>query len=194
MAIESTVAKIPRYRAANRVDLTGMKFGFLTARKLIGVNKERRAVWLCDCDCGETVYCSGRALTKGMNTSCGCKRTLENHHGWKGFGGISQTRWSGMLNDARKRSLPVEISIEDAWKLFQDQDGVCALSGIELSFGEYAKRSKKLTASLDRIDSTKGYIRGNIQWVHKRINMMKQAMSDGEFVEFCTKVAMYNHI
>ena len=32
----------------------------------------------------------------------------------------------------------------------------------------------KGTASLDRIDSTKGYVRGNIQWVHKDINWFKR--------------------
>lgn len=43
-------------------------------------------------------------------------------------------------------------------------------------------------ASLDRIDSSKGYIPGNVQWVDKRVNYMKQALPEGEFAELCRLV------
>lgn len=49
-----------------------------------------------------------------------------------------------------------------------------------------------LTASLDRIDSSKGYIEGNVQWVHKRINKMKLDDSDTEFIEWCRLIADFN--
>lgn len=35
-------------------------------------------------------------------------------------------------------------------------------------------------ASLDRIDSSKGYIEGNVQFVSTPINYMKNTMSDSE--------------
>jgi archaellum component FlaC len=41
------------------------------------------------------------------------------------------------------------------------------------------------TASLDRVDSAKGYIKGNVQWVHKDINMMKQQYSQEYFIQMC---------
>ena len=46
--------------------------------------------------------------------------------------------------------------------------------------------------SIDRIDSNIGYELGNIQWVDKRINMMKGSLSNGEFINLCTLVADYN--
>lgn len=46
--------------------------------------------------------------------------------------------------------------------------------------------------SIDRINSDIGYEEGNIQWVDKRINMMKGSLSNKEFIELCTKVAKYN--
>lgn len=42
---------------------------------------------------------------------------------------------------------------------------------------------RELPLSLDRVDSSKGYIRGNIQWVTKRINWMKGDLSMEEFLE-----------
>jgi len=45
------------------------------------------------------------------------------------------------------------------------------------------------TASLDRIDSSKGYIEGNVQWVHKMVNMSKQQYTQEEFINMCIAVA-----
>lgn len=44
------------------------------------------------------------------------------------------------------------------------------------------------TASLDRIDSRHGYIPGNIQWLHKDINVMKWDHTTGRFIELCGMV------
>ena len=33
-------------------DITGQKFNKLTAIKRVGSDKNRRALWLCKCDCG----------------------------------------------------------------------------------------------------------------------------------------------
>ena len=43
-------------------------------------------------------------------------------------------------------------------------------------------------ASLDRIDSSKGYIEGNVQWVTYQANVSKHTMTMEELYEFCRKV------
>lgn len=48
------------------------------------------------------------------------------------------------------------------------------------------------TISLDRIDSTKGYIEGNVQWVHKSVNIMKSTLTQEQFINFCKLVAENN--
>jgi len=53
------------------------------------------------------------------------------------------------------------------------------------------KRNKQQTASLDRIDSSRGYEIGNIQWVHLITNQMKQALDESEFVEWCKDISNY---
>lgn len=74
--------------------------------------------------------------------------------------------------------------------LYNKQDGKCALSKINLPLNTLSYRN--LNLSLDRIDSNKGYVIGNVQWVDKRINMMKQSFSQDEFINMCIEVAKSN--
>ena len=59
-----------------------------------------------------------------------------------------------------------------------------------LSF-QSSSRVSDGTASLDRIDSSKGYTIDNVQWVHKKVNMMKKDMSDSEFIAWCNEISSY---
>lgn len=95
-------------------------------------------------------------------------------------------------NNSQVRDHEFKITIEDAWEQFKGQDGKCALSGlpIDLPKSRYELDSIK-TASLDRIDSSIGYTKENIQWVHKHINMMKRALVQSEFIELCKAVAQH---
>ncbi len=49
-----------------------------------------------------------------------------------------------------------------------------------------------MTASLDRIDSTKGYTLDNIQWIHKDLNKMKMNFANDYFIKTCKLVAENN--
>lgn len=53
-------------------DLTGERFGRLTAIKESGRNKKGRVIWLCLCDCGNYAEASSDHLQQGYTTSCGC--------------------------------------------------------------------------------------------------------------------------
>ncbi len=77
--------------------------------------------------------------------------------------------------------------MEQAWNVFVSQDGICALSGRKLTFGT-RKRAWQMTASLDRIDSSRGYEMDNIQWIHKRLQFMKNNLTDDEFVGWCRDI------
>lgn len=107
--------------------------------------------------------------------------------GWKGYEEISSTYLSSVKNSARYRDIKFNINIEYMWDLFLNQDRKCALSGIDLNFGSVA-RCNDITASLDRIDSSKGYIEENVQWIHKNINFMKQDFNEKYFIEMCNLV------
>ena len=74
------------------------------------------------------------------------------------------------------------------WRLFLIQKRKCALTNKILNFGKRS-RSVQCTASLDRIDSKKGYENGNVQWVHKDINKIKWDYDQDYFIEMCKLVA-----
>lgn len=57
------------------VDLTGMRFGRLTAVEVTEQRYNNSAIWRCHCDCGEEVLCSADALKRGSVRSCGCLQT-----------------------------------------------------------------------------------------------------------------------
>jgi hypothetical protein len=71
--------------------------------------------------------------------------------------------------------MTINITLEYIWDLLLEQNRKCALTGLPLTFAkDYNKSTLDQTASLDRIDSSVGYIIGNVQWVHKEINKIKR--------------------
>ncbi len=53
-------------------DLTGQRFGKLTALRPTGRKIGTNTAWLCQCDCGEQVEINGASLSAGRSKSCGC--------------------------------------------------------------------------------------------------------------------------
>jgi hypothetical protein len=55
-------------------DIQGMKFGHLTVIDRADNNAENRAMWRCECVCGNTSIVMGKSLRSGHVKSCGCQR------------------------------------------------------------------------------------------------------------------------
>lgn len=116
----------------------------------------------------------------------------DRHHNWRGYGEISQSQFGDIRYGAKDRNIEFNITIEYLWELFLKQDRLCALSGVLLTFSASSARYwENTTASLDRINSDIGYIVGNVQWVHKLINVMKMSLSQDEFLYWCNLVSEY---
>ena len=137
-------------------------------------------------------------LVSSKIRSCGClnKRTGSEHFNFDGYGEIHRSIYSSYKNSANQRyksqtreKIPFDVSIEYLWELFLEQDRKCNISGIEIYFGK--TNTDPRTASLDRVDSSEGYVEGNVQWVHKDINLMKRTLDQDYFIDLCKKIA-YN--
>lgn len=61
-------------------NITGQKFGRLTAIRKEGRTKSRIVTWLCQCDCGRLKVVPGDSLRRGSSKSCGC---LQKENGIK---------------------------------------------------------------------------------------------------------------
>ncbi len=168
---------------------------FIGKRQMLDESKKRTShsfLYKAICDCGKTKEVTSNQLLHGT-TRCYheeyAPRGPKNLK-WKGFGLISGTLWGSIRRGAKSRNLDFEISMEYAWNLFLSQDGKCALTGAPINFPETSK--SKSTASLDRIDSFKGYVDGNCQWVHKGTNFLKSNIDNENFILFCNAVANKN--
>lgn len=178
-----------RSSPARIMDLTNKKFNSLTVIKLVGKTSKKAKIWECLCDCGNICKYQAYEIKGGYIKSCGCSHFRCNNNSplWKGYGEISSQHFNSIKNHAKSRNIEFNITIEEMWNLFLQQNRKCALTGLILEFKKSHKDTK--TASLDRIDSNKFYTIDNIQWVHKDINCMKMDLSNEEFYKYCKLVA-----
>jgi len=61
-----------------RNDLTGKRFGKLTAIEPLKERKNKRIVWKCKCDCGNYTKVLSTYLKNGDTKSCGCIKNEQN--------------------------------------------------------------------------------------------------------------------
>lgn len=135
--------------------------------------------WICRCVCGDVKSIRTAKLLNGSSYGCVECYKKRRHKS----GNIPSKLWSGLVNGAKSRGLEVTITPDYIWGLFLSQQGKCAISGQTL------KLCSGGNASLDRIDSSKGYFPGNVQWVHKRVNIAKMNLTDEDFIILCDKIS-----
>jgi len=107
----------------------------------------------------------------------------------KGSKHISQSYFSQVKHGALSRNIDFDLKINDMDQLLEKQNFKCNLTKWEIKAGYI---HSDWTASLDRIDSTKGYNKENIQWLHKFVNLAKQSFSQSEFIAMCKSIAENN--
>ena len=162
----------------NANKLKGHRFERLVVIEYGGVDKFQKILLKCLCDCGKTVIVNHASLKRNLTTSCGCYKMEKCRK--KGYKEISYTYYKKMRDGALSRFLEFEISLEDIWDQYILQNRTCALSGVSIIFHPDRNKQKLQTASVDRIESSLGYTKENIQIVHKRVNIMKGNMTNNE--------------
>lgn len=124
------------------------------------------------------------------NNRCNmCANSDPQANGHKGYclGVLRISFLNKFKKNASLRGIPYEVSDEYLAKTLIDQDFRCALSGRKIS-----AMGINNDASIDRIDSSVGYIEGNVHWVHKMVNMCKQQYSLDDFLSMCEDIS--NHL
>ncbi len=88
------------------------------------------------------------------------------------------------LRKIRDRDPNCTVTLEDMLEVWNNQDGKCIYSKVKLQPSKYKQSNNQIyTLSVDRIDSSLGYIKGNIQFISIAMNHMKNNMSHNETLE-----------
>lgn len=139
-------------------DLTGQRFGRLTAKTYIGSKKK----WKCRCDCGRPALVRSNDIVRGKIQSCGC--LLRERRGVSSFkhgaGKTAEYRaWQGAKNRCRYSSREGYsryggrgIVMCDRWK-----------NSFENFLEDMGKRPSR-RHSLDRRNNNGDYEPGNCRW------------------------------
>jgi hypothetical protein len=179
--------------ASNLKNETGKSYGScIVIRKVIAPEtfKTKRArnlaYWECKCICGKIFIACGSDLRNGKTKTCGCKKGIQSKRNFQGYKELTKTYFRSIFSNAKQRYIIFEITEKYIYELYLKQNKKCALSGEDISLS-----LSNHTASLDRIDSKLGYIEGNVQWVHKDINKLKNVYNNQDFKDLCMKVAKY---
>lgn len=169
----------------------GSRYGNVVIAEYAYHSKTRPYV-VIQCDCGIRRSVSVADVRRGDYQTCKlCNRSVRsNHWSWKGVGDMSRETYQHWFNSAKDRSLEFSVDKDYVYSIFLRQNRKCAITGVGLTFGEVEDAGR--TASLDRIDNDKGYVHGNLQFIHRTINYMRADMSMNDFLAICKMVTEYS--
>lgn len=157
-------------------DVTGMKFGRLTALKFIP-DDTKFSKFLCRCDCGTEKIINAQSFTRGFTVSCGCyqkeKLNIRSTHGHSGASrSKTYNSWAGMMDRCEWGGHPsfkqygaAGIKVDPHWHVFEN---FLADMG-----------PRPAGTSIDRTDNKKGYFPGNCRWATR----LEQALNTSRTIK-----------
>ena len=96
------------------------------------------------------------------------------------------------LRRCRQHQQAVTVTLHELKEQWETQRGVCPYTGLALRQPSYTHRNDALlTASLDRIDASKGDVPGNIQFVSMTLNYAKNTLTHEQMVDLCRIIAAH---
>lgn len=110
---------------------------------------------------------------------------LDEYSPFKQFLRISKSR-------SKKNNMECDLDLVYLKELWESQNGVCSYTELKMDLPKstsdrsFTHSLKK--ASLDRIDSSKGYIKGNVEFVCMFINFAKNAYNKEDVKSFLSEV------
>ena len=193
---------------AHAINLVGKKFGRL---KVVARSKEKgnrqQVKWNCLCDCGRKHLITGESLRSGKSKSCGCllresryvknknidrekamllllysplKKRHRNKFGNENYIDFNIFKKLSLSNCFYCNSKPSNTQPDVRYETRRGKKEKLTITNFVLKYN-----------GIDRIDSSRGYVSGNVLPCCKNCNTAKNILTQTQFKEFIKKV--YEH-
>ncbi len=106
---------------------------------------------------------------------------------WKTEGNPAQALLTRAGQGAKARGLQHSVSVEEVQRCLEPM--VCNVTGLRLYWDYVGPGRNPRAPSLDRIDSSRGYVSGNVQIVCWAYNRFKEKLSDETAVKLLKEMA-----
>lgn len=157
------------------IDETGNRYGRLTViDRAIANPGLNGATWICRCECGKEAIVLGSSLRNGSITGCGCL-----HPRPKGEAAFN-AYYSRVRHRAKSRGFDFDLTKEQVWDMCQQP---CSYCGCEPSqeLRVVKGNGSLIYNGIDRVDTSKGYVRDNVVSCCGHCNQAKALLSVDEF-------------
>lgn len=170
--------------AGTKADFTGKAFGKWTV-----VSRATRSIsgarWNCKCECGTERVVSASSLRKKQSASCGCRQK-------KGNGVVGLNNYIAHITyRAKSHGLDLSLTREEIMTLSQRN---CEYCGLQPSTTIGKGHAQFIYNGIDRVDSTKGYVKGNVIAACKWCNRFKNKLAVSDFLTHVERIYLHSII
>lgn len=145
-----------------------------------------------DLDVNEFVIASGNSAGGRRNVCKKCHVKEKNISSSKTVDNFLVHLLNQAKQNAKQRKINFNLTIGELSRLYAEQDGKCALAGEIMTHTQLTEREadsphilNPKNISIDRIDSSKGYVENNVQLVCAIVNIIKYTLDKIELISFC---------
>jgi len=172
-------------------DITGQKFGSLTAVRIDTSIDARQNHWIVNCDCGSELSVPVSDLIRGHTKSCGCDKgkLIAAKNTKDADTVILRSLYNSYRGNARKRNVDWKLTYLEFLTYLSKNCYYCS-SEPRLTTRTYRKYRNHLIKynGIDRVDNSLGYNIDNCVSCCFICNRAKNTMSVNEFLDWCDMV------
>lgn len=181
------------------VDITGERYGRLVALGFAGhlrIGSQPKRAFRFQCDCGNVVVRTLMDVRRLDTMSCGChKRDLARAWGERSRLAEGESSFRSLFytyrRHARTLSLPFELTEEGFRGLTSASCYYCNTEPVQRKKATAESHGVYRYNGIDRLDSTKGYVAGNVVSCCGPCNRAKGATPVHEFLDWVRRVYMW---